>query len=92
VGNVPVLVLLTDGRANPEPAEVAVERAAAAKADGITVFTIGLGNELDFDALARIASRPEFFYHAPDAADLAAIYAAIAVTVPCPRAAFWGGR
>jgi Mg-chelatase subunit ChlD len=91
-GNVPVLVLLTDGRANPEPAELAVERAAVAKAAGITVFTIGLGNELDFDALARIASRPEYFYQAPDAAELAAIYASIAVMVPCPKAAFWGGR
>ena len=87
-----MLVLLTDGRSNPEPAEVAVQRAAAAKADGVTIFTIGLGNELDFDALSRIASRPEYFYNAPEAADLARIYSAIAVTVPCPAGAWWGGR
>jgi Mg-chelatase subunit ChlD len=90
--NVQVLVLLTDGRSNPDPVELAVQRAAAAKADGIAIFTIGLGNELDFDALARIASRPEYFYHAPDAADLARIYASIAVLTPCPGSAFWGGR
>jgi hypothetical protein len=83
---------LTDGRANPEAPELAVSRAAAAKDHGITIFTVRLGNELDFDALERIASRPEYFYHAPDAADLARIYASIAVTAPCPPDAFWDGR
>ena len=43
-------------------AELAVEAARAATAQGITVFTIGLGNELDFDALERMASRPGYFY------------------------------
>ncbi|MFI0608519.1 MAG: VWA domain-containing protein [Anaerolineae bacterium] len=91
-GNVPVLVLLTDGRANPETAEEGVRRAALAKAAGLTLFTIGLGNDVDLDALAAIASRPDYFHHAPDAADLEGIYRTVAGTIPCPSAAFWGRR
>jgi len=91
-GNVPVLVLLTDGRANPEPAEEGVRRAASAKAAGVTIFSIGLGKDVDLGALAEIASRPDYFHHAPDAADLEGIYRAVAGTIPCPPGMFWGGR
>lgn len=90
--NVPVLVLLTDGRANPEPAEEGVRRAALAKAAGVTLFSIGLGNDVDLGALAAIASRPDYFHHAPDAADLEGIYRAVAGTIPCPSGTFWGRR
>jgi len=88
-GRALVLVLLTDGQSNPRPASEAVDAAAAAKAAGVTVFTIGLGAELDEDALRAIASRPEYNYRAPDAADLEAIYRRIAVTIPCPGQTFW---
>lgn len=37
-----------------------------------------------------MATRPDWFYVAPDAEDLAAIYRAIAVTIPCLVEAFWG--
>jgi hypothetical protein len=90
--NTPVMIVLTDGRANPVPAEVAVEQARLAKESGIVVFSIGIGNDLDDDALRAIASRPEYFYRAPDAELLAEIYHAIAVTIPCPPAEFWGAR
>jgi len=74
------------------PNRAAVQWASAAKAAGFTVFTIGLGNDMDFDALPRISSRPEYFYHAPDAAQLARTYSTIAVRVPCLPGSFWGGR
>ena len=90
--NAPVLVLLTDGRSNPRPVSEAVAAAAAAKAAGVTVFTIGLGDDLERDALRAMASRPEAFYEAPDAEDLAAIYAQIAVEIPCPASRYWGRR
>jgi Mg-chelatase subunit ChlD len=86
------MIVLTDGRSNPRPAREAVERAALAKARGVTVFTIGLGDDIDAEALLDMASRPDFSYRAPDAEDLAAIYRAIAVAIPCRSAGFWGGR
>jgi hypothetical protein len=43
-------------------------------------------------ALRAITSRPEWFFTAPDAESLADLYRAIAGTIPCPPAAFWGGR
>ena len=91
-GDAAAMVLLTDGKANPVGPEVAVERARLAKDDGITIFTIGLGEYLDLDALSAIASKPSYFYRAPDAEDLAAIYAAIAIEIPCPVEEFWGRR
>jgi Mg-chelatase subunit ChlD len=87
-----VLVLLTDGRSNPRPASEAARRAGEAKAAGVTVFTIGLGTDVEAEALAAIASRPEWYFGAPDGEALAEIYRAIAVALPCPAGAFWGGR
>jgi Mg-chelatase subunit ChlD len=90
--NQAVMIVLTDGLANPVPASVAVEEAAAAKADQITIFTVGLGNELDEWALQAMASRPDYYYWAPDAEELGDIYRRIAVTIPCPAGQFWGRR
>jgi len=95
--NAAALVLLTDGRSNPQPAADAVARAAEAKAAGVTVFTIGLGDDLDVDALVAMASREPgtgrpYYYHAPEAEELAGIYGRIAVDIPCPPGAFWGRR
>ncbi len=41
---------------------------------------------------AAMASRPAYAYRAPEAEGLADIYAQIAVDIPCPADAFWGGR
>jgi len=91
-GNAPVIILLTDGRSNPRPMSEAVDRAAEARAAGVTIFTIGLGNDVDGEALAQIAGRPEHYHAAPSAEDLAGIYRTIAVLLPCSRGAFWSGR
>ena len=50
---------------------------------------VALGDDLDFGALERIASKPEYYYHAPDAEDLGDIYGAIAVEIPCPAGDYW---
>ncbi|RIL07076.1 hypothetical protein DCC79_15030 [bacterium] len=89
---VAVVILLTDGRANPVPVEAAVDAARLAKADGILVFTVGLGDDLDFEALTQMASRPQYFFRAATADALADIYRDIAGEIPCPPGAFWGGR
>jgi Mg-chelatase subunit ChlD len=92
--NQPVIVLLTDGKANPEPVETAIEEARLAKHEGATVFAIGLGSEdaLDHAALQEIASRPSYYFRTADASALMAIYEAIAGVIPCPPERFWGGR
>jgi Mg-chelatase subunit ChlD len=92
--NRPVMIVLTDGRANPVPVERAITEAVAAKAAGTTVFAIGHGHEedLDVDALRAIASRPAYFYLTPNADDLSGIYEEIAGLIPCPPERFWGGR
>jgi Ca-activated chloride channel family protein len=93
----PVVVLLTDGRNNPEPPETAVREAEAARREGIRLFAIGLGADVDAPTLQAMVSRPEDYYFAPDGEDLAAIYAEIARAVEvCPPDDFWpkrpGGR
>ncbi len=91
-GNDPVMIVLTDGLANPVPPARAVDNAHRAKEDSITIFTVGLGSELDIWALEEMASKAGYFYRAPSAEDLADIYAAIASEIPCPAEDFWGRR
>jgi uncharacterized protein YegL len=82
-----VMILLSDGVQAPgAEANVAVE-ADAAKAAGILVFTIALGSDADQALLRSVATSPSHAYVAPTAADLAAIYARIAVAIPCPPTA-----
>ncbi|MFN2251769.1 MAG: vWA domain-containing protein, partial [Anaerolineae bacterium] len=90
--NAPVMIVLTDGRSNPDPASLAVEEARLAKEEGVIVFAIGLGADLDEEALREMPSTPGGYFHAPSAEDLAAIYKQIAVEIPCPASSFWGRR
>jgi Ca-activated chloride channel homolog len=78
-----VIVLLTDGRPTGVENAAVVAAADAAKAAGIRLYTIGLGNDLDADLLRQIATSPRGFFSAPSAADLAGIYGAIAYTIQC---------
>jgi Mg-chelatase subunit ChlD len=92
--NRPVIIVLTDGQANPEPVETAIEEAERAKGAGAMVFVVGLGNReaLDDAELRQIASRPEYYYQTPDAGTLTNIYEEIAGVIPCPLEQFWGRR
>jgi hypothetical protein len=92
LSHVAVLILLTDGRSNPQPASESVAIAAAAKAAKVLIYAIGLGDDLDEGALREVASSPDSYFHAPSAQDLAGIYRGIAVDMPCPASAFWAGR
>ncbi len=84
-GETQAVIVLTDGRNNPEPVSSAVAAAARAKADGIRVFTIGLGSEIEEAALQEMASRPSDYRAAADGEDLAGIYQALAGAVrDCP--------
>ncbi len=88
-GNNRVMVVLTDGRSNPGPAQTAIDRADDAKKDGVRILTIGLGRAVDEALLQRVASRPRDYYFSPEPEDLAAIYAEIAHELPCPPSDFW---
>jgi Mg-chelatase subunit ChlD len=82
-GNNPVIILLTDGApvgATPDEVRAA---ANAAKAAGMLVYTIGLGQDVDHLLLRDIASKPEWYFFAPDTGDLAEIYGQIAYRIPC---------
>ena len=85
------MVLLTDGRANDGPAP-GIAAAAAAKADGVYIFTVGLGATIDREQLRTMASRPGWFYEAATAEDLEGVYQAVAVDLPCPASRYWGRR
>lgn len=76
-GSQPVIILLSDGNPNVETDRTEPE-AAAAKAAGSRIFTIGLGTDVDPSLLQRLASAPSDYYFAADAAALDAIYQQIA--------------
>ncbi len=84
-----VMVVLTDGIATlPEkkgdpkyPETAALERANEAKAQDISIFTIGLGKDLNIEFLKLVASSSEEFYLAPTAKDLTGIYTQIATKI-----------
>ena len=88
----PVMILLTDGHANPVPIEVAEERAGLARAKGIAIFTIGLGANVETESLERIAGGEDRYYAAASALELDEIYGRIATSLPCPPDSFWGNR
>jgi len=81
--NRPVIVLLTDGRPTGTTSAEVEAAAGALRGAGVEVYAIGLGDDLDAELLGRLASGPSHRILAPDAEDLAAIYAAIARDLPC---------
>lgn len=80
-----VIILLTDGKLyGGGVGETGVIAAAdRAKADGIIVFTIGLGQNVNTSLLQTVATTPDLYYFAPSATDLEAIYAQIATDLSC---------
>jgi Mg-chelatase subunit ChlD len=82
----PVLILLSDGRANDEDAVRAV--AQDAKAHGIQLIAIGFGNKANRALLEEIVSSSSDLHLAPTSAELAGIYASIAQVIDqCPETA-----
>jgi len=92
-GNVPAVVLLTDGLPNrvptPVPAgsqeDTVLAAAERLKAAGAVLYTVGLGHESDVRGwmLRLAASAPELYYETPDAEQLAAIYERILMHLVC---------
>ncbi len=81
--NLPVAVVLTDGRPTGTTDAAVATAAADLRAAGVRVYAIGLGDDVDAALLARVASGPDQLVLTPDAEDLARIYTAIARDLPC---------
>ncbi len=77
----PVVVLLTDGRADDDAQ--ALTMAAGLRGRGVALYTIGLGADVDGALLAALAGEPARYFLSPDGADLAAIYLDIARRAGC---------
>ena len=104
--NRPVVIVLTDGLPNRVPfgdgspypgsrrqEDSVLQAAAAAKAAGARLYTVGLGTPRDILPWLLIAAASErwMYHYAPDGSELAGIYAQIAATfnecrpAPTPR-------
>ena len=83
VENNKVIILLTDGLPFGTTAEAVLAVADQAKAEGISIYTIGLGGDVDPHLLQQVATDPGKYYFAPQATDLEAIYEQIAILIPC---------
>ena len=82
-GNNRVIVLLTDGRNTGADDSVVLERAQEAKAAGVLIYSIGLGDDVDAALLAQVSSGKGYAFLAPTASELEAIYREIAYTIAC---------
>lgn len=79
-----VLVLLTDGLAtapDEEPEQYALQNAELLKKAGISVFSIGLGAQVNMDFVTSLASVPGQAYQAVTTSDLDQIYRVITASL-----------
>lgn len=78
------MIVLTDGFTNSgsDP----VTQAQQAKADGIEIFSIGLGSNVNEQELREIATDDDHFYHPQDTDELIAVFEEILLDlVPVPK-------
>lgn len=81
----PVVVLLTDGRPTRSSLSDVILAGERLKRAGASVFTVGLGPDVDPALLQVIATNPGFYFFAPGTGELSAVYRTIAKKIPCPR-------
>lgn len=82
-GNLPVVILLTDGRPQGGTEADTVAVARALRDSGAIVYTIGLGPDVDGSFLIGLAGAVDRYLHAPTPQQLAEIYRRIALSLPC---------
>lgn len=90
-GSNAVIVLMTDGRPADGTADAALAAAAVARESGITLYAIGLGDDVDAALLRALATSSDHYLDAAEATDLERIYAEIAGELPCPGGVVWPG-
>ena len=92
-GRLKALVILSDGRANPQYSEEVREAATAARERGVRIFTIGYGRNHDPAMLQELSSEEQgtgqFYFDSPDGAALKKAYERLRIVVPCPAHLYW---
>jgi Mg-chelatase subunit ChlD len=76
-----VIILLSDGQHNGDPADV-LAAASDARADKMVVYAIGLGSDVDVALLSKVAGSGRYF-PAANPSSLSDIYRSIAGIIPC---------
>jgi Mg-chelatase subunit ChlD len=85
-----VMVVISDGQANPTPGEEAVRAAAGAKDAGILVYVVGIGPSIDEAVLRAMATDASRYLFVPDANDLGAVFRSLAASkIPCAPEMYW---
>lgn len=82
--NSQILILLTDGKPEGTDMATVLSQAILTKGAGITIYTIGLGNDVNGALLKDIATTDGHYYSAPSTANLNQIYQEIAGSLSCP--------
>lgn len=83
-GHNQVFILLTDGLPFGIDAQTVLNEAALTKAAGVTIYTIGLGSDVNATLLQAVATTPQHYYAAPSTSQLNDIYTEIAGLISCP--------
>lgn len=91
VGASHVLILLSDGRPNPDPGQrPSAGQIGAFKAAADSTFSIAIGqggtgsSQVDLALMQSIASDPSFYYNKVDASDLISVFDHIYSQIACP--------
>lgn len=79
------VVLLTDGRSDDGSEARSVALAQAMRAEGTTIFAIGLGDNVNTEFLLALTGASDRVHLAAEAEDLRRIYGAVADAIPCPH-------
>jgi hypothetical protein len=91
-GHQQAMVILSDGKTNPNPGELAVTAARRAQGAGIVVYVVGYGPSLDERVLSAMASGASRYYPAYEPLAIRNILGDLTTHVLCPPSAFWGQR
>lgn len=89
-GHQQVLIVLTDGRPDGGTEAMARTAAGTARARGISLFVVGVGDAVDDAFLRDLGGSPGAYLRATDDAALQAIYADLAAALPCSGGVLWG--
>lgn len=81
--NQKIMIILSDGHPSEVTDTEVLMAANAAKADGVEIYTIGLGNDVNGSLMQSIATSDEHYFFSPSTNNLNKIYEQIASVLIC---------